>query len=462
MPSHRPMPRPRRPRRAPSRATFLRALGLALAHSVIAGAWLVPWSAGVALAQGGWVTQSSGTLQDLNGVSFVTADLGHVVGDGGLVLQTTDGGDSWAAQASGTSDNLNAVAFGDLATGVAVGTGLTILRTADGGATWTVVQTGFLGTLHGVDMLDGQRGFVGGVNAIFEGFIGRTTNGGASWQFVNFRFNGAEGTVRDVCMLGPMEGVAVANTFLGEGAIVRTTDGGLTWPLVLTTPQALYGLDFDDASTGVAVGQNGALLRTTDGGQSWSPLASGTGVTLGGASVPAPGAGFAVGGQGVIVHTTDGVSWSPQASGTTVQLQEVACVDPLVGWVVGDGGTILHTVTGGETPTAISAGGEPGATPGATLALRRAAPNPFSAWTSIEYELPRAARVEASIVDVTGRCRRSVDLGTQMAGAHRLRWDGRGADGTGLPAGVYLVRLRATGPGGRLVERSARLVRVAR
>lgn len=60
--------------------------------------------------------------------------------------------------------------------------------------------------------------------------------------------------------------------------------------------------------------------------------------------------GWAVGGQGKILHTTDGGrSWTPQNAGTSADLKDVAFASATHGWAVGTGGMILVTTDGGAT-----------------------------------------------------------------------------------------------------------------
>jgi photosystem II stability/assembly factor-like uncharacterized protein len=66
-------------------------------------------------------------------VSFSDANTGTVVGDGGVILRTTDGGATWRLQPSGTSNSLLGVYFTDATTGTVVGETGTILRTRTGG-----------------------------------------------------------------------------------------------------------------------------------------------------------------------------------------------------------------------------------------------------------------------------------------------------------------------------------------
>jgi hypothetical protein len=58
----------------------------------------------------------------------------------------------------------------------------------------------------------------------------------------------------------------------------------------------------------------------------------------------------------------------------------------------------------------------------------------------VEYQLPAAARVRATLRDVLGRLVSAVDAGNQGAGMHRLGWNS-GPDGRKLCAGAYFVLL---------------------
>jgi hypothetical protein len=85
------------------------------------------------------MSQSSGTNQSLEGVSFTDANTGTTVGSDGTILRTTDGGTTWTSQSnpfSGTTYDFWDVFFSDANTGLVVGNGGIILRTTTGGVTW--------------------------------------------------------------------------------------------------------------------------------------------------------------------------------------------------------------------------------------------------------------------------------------------------------------------------------------
>lgn len=70
-------------------------------------------------------------------------------------------------------------------------------------------------------------------------------------------------------------------------------------------------------------------------------------------------------------------------------------------------------------------------------------PNPTSTISSISYALPRPTAVRLDVYDVSGRLVRTLVDETRPEGRHTVVWNGRRADGTPLPSGVYFMRLSA-------------------
>ncbi len=304
-------------------------------------------------AQPGWFTISSGAGISLNGVDVLTSDYVIVVGDGGTILRTTDGGINWESLTSGTSQNLKSIRFINNSTAVIVGSGGTVLRTTDAGsswqnittgvsddllsvsfngadgvaggssqtiiystdagASWIISQTGFFGGgFWGVQILDANHAFVAGENSIFQPLFGWSTDGGQNWDYTAFYLNNNEGRLFGVHFFDTNNGVTAAAVWTGEGAISRTSDGGVNWSTLPFFDNALYALNFpaNQTNTGYAAGYTGIIIKTTDGGD----------------------------------------SWTVQSSGTTNTLYGVAFADELTGYAVGEGGTVLKTFTGGEIP----------------------------------------------------------------------------------------------------------------
>ena len=295
-----------------------------------------------------WYPQTSGTNNNLTGVSFTDINNGTAVGQTGKILRTTNGGVSWTSQSSGITNILFGVFFSDANTGTTVGQVGNIIRTTNGGVNWTLQPSGTTNNLFNVSFTDANTGTVVGGAGNFPPFdvtILRTTNGGANWTS---QTSGTTNLLRDVTFTDASTGTAVG----WEGTILRTTNGGINWTLQYSgTTNWLEGVSFSDANNGTAVGLFGTILRTTNGGINWILQISGIPDHLYGVYFSDANTGTAVGDIGTILRTTNGgVNWISQISGTTELLFDVSFIDANTGTVVGKNGTILRTTNGGFTP----------------------------------------------------------------------------------------------------------------
>jgi hypothetical protein len=68
-------------------------------------------------------------------------------------------------------------------------------------------------------------------------------------------------------------------------------------------------------------------------------------------------------------------------------------------------------------------------------------PNPFNAETTIEYALPKDARVKLAIFNIKGQLVRMLFDGEQRAGILKARWNGKNGDDKDVSSGVYFLRL---------------------
>jgi len=169
----------------------------------------------------GWVSQESGITERLTDITFVDAENGWVVGEGGVILHTVNGGASWGVQASNTEADLSSLAFSDPRNGWAVGEGGTILSTSDGGLTWSRIDSGTDEYLHDVGFTDALH-----VWAVGE-----------------------------------------------KGTVLYSSDGGLSWvprTIYEDMKQELTAVAFGDEFNGMIAGKHGTVLSTTDGGATWS------------------------------------------------------------------------------------------------------------------------------------------------------------------------------------------------
>jgi aminopeptidase N len=79
------------------------------------------------------------------------------------------------------------------------------------------------------------------------------------------------------------------------------------------------------------------------------------------------------------------------------------------------------------------------------LALHAPQPNPVVERTRIRFYLPRAARVDLGVYDVTGRRVRTLVSGAEEAGSRAVFWDRRAQNGGKVAPGAYFVRLVTEG-----------------
>lgn len=68
-------------------------------------------------------------------------------------------------------------------------------------------------------------------------------------------------------------------------------------------------------------------------------------------------------------------------------------------------------------------------------------PNPFRDQSSFSVSLPTPMQAEVAVFDLAGRRVRTVFSGMLPTGTTQMQWDGRRADGSPVPGGIYFYRL---------------------
>lgn len=160
------------------------------------------------------------------GVHFVNENLGFVVGKKGIgidvIYKTTNGGISWSTKMNVTGKDLRDVTFVNENRGIIVGYSLKALYTTDGGENWNVPTFNNLPVGFGTpNMLSAK--FIDDTTAIAVGvnFILKSTNSGASWNYVQ---TASASQLNSVSFVDQITGYAV-----GDKEAWKTTDGGNTW-----------------------------------------------------------------------------------------------------------------------------------------------------------------------------------------------------------------------------------------
>jgi len=227
--------------------------------------------------------------------------------------------------------------------------------------TWQAVTIPTDAIFDGIFFTDSLNGWMTGGNyQIPGGIVGRTRDGGRTWQFMSgvVPGKGAGFALGASQFRDTLNGLALGS----EGRVLVTADGGVSWtPADGSRGSMLSDLRFLDAWNGWAVGPS-TLLRTSDGGESWSSVMADDDYFSGNAiQFLDDSHGWVVSHGGELKSTSDGGrTWTkvalPLAKDERPTLWDVTFTDPAQGWVVGEQGVIFHTDDGGAIWTRQSQG----------------------------------------------------------------------------------------------------------
>lgn len=255
-------------------------------------AWLV--------GEGGdlWHTQDGGSSWNriagqavggrFHNVSFITPLRGWAVGDQGAIWRTRDGGSTWTCVGKlGLPDHDDWVFMGspqmhfvDENHGWVIET-LGVWRTVNGGLDWKQVLSTLDQRVKGQPVFGTFESPAVAVISGTSGEIYATDDGGATWHVKTLL---DKGDFRYISLLGDGKGWLIGSNVDQRGTIVFYTENrGEDWRPVtsLTSDSALYSLNFIDDKEGWAVGRDtpnspdwqptksGLVLHTLDGGKTW-------------------------------------------------------------------------------------------------------------------------------------------------------------------------------------------------
>jgi photosystem II stability/assembly factor-like uncharacterized protein len=277
---------------------------------------LTGWAAGEAgtiirTTDGGesWEVQNSTVQTFIMDIFFVDENLGwalalkDVFPFNSVILKTTNGGDKWTAENFPDSSKLiRTIFFFDSLNGFVGGS--YIARTSDGGNSWVEADidsnmvSGF--PVYRFNFYNQQFGYACGGRIDVAGVTWRTTNSGLSWTAQGISAD----EVFDIFIFDSLNAITLSGDPEGLYPIadLKTTNAGLTWnytelsffglsfnidfrtynegwsasgyKFLLTTNRGetweefetpdsavVYDLQFLDAKTGYAVGENGVILK---------------------------------------------------------------------------------------------------------------------------------------------------------------------------------------------------------
>lgn len=393
----------------------------------------------------GWNIIDAGTSEDLNDVLFLDNSNGFVVGNGGVLMKTYDGGSTWESIDLGISNDLNGIDFLNDMVGFIVGSWVSgnsspIFKTTDGGLNWTLISSSTTRNLLSVDIIDANTIFAVGWSlnewSQYMSKLLRSTDGGENWEELSHPLDGYNVGMEEVAFANAQNGYIAAN---GHGnsasALVYTHDGGATWSMS-TNSNSLYSVYFVNESIGF-YGGGSALYKTEDVGSTWSSVIYPGFYGVNDINFFDVNTGFLVGYNGRAAYSTDGgivwnADYSPLVSG---ELNSADFISDFLVCTVGDDGTVfIYKI--GET-----VGIENNLVTITDYKLSQNYPNPFNPETMITYSIPLQSQVELIIYDVRGRHVATLVNSLQTSGSHAVTWSGMDDKGNSVSAGVYFYQL---------------------
>ena len=305
-------------------------------------------------------TDSGGSWQEITSmywtwhkdIKFLNSQVGWLVSTGlydyyGIIRKTTDGGLTWAIQDSQVNTSYNAIEIIDSLNLMVVGEGGRVLYTSDGGANWYYDGTNDNGDYFDIVLHGNRKWITGGKNGFPRLFV--STESGFPWEMCSSALT--EKNIRDISFTDSLNGWLVGE----NGVLLNTFDGGEIW-----NPKSIFSINFNSVSTPTGQdiylsGGNGEFVKSTDGGTSWRINNIGNLVTLTKIKFFSKNLGYCLAPyEGGLFKTTDaGNSWSDQIS-IGYWFDQMFFADSLNGWAVmppvcsGDY-LVLHTTDGGET-----------------------------------------------------------------------------------------------------------------
>ena len=402
-----------------------------------------------ALGQEGWndVTPA-GNYTGFLALDVVDSENIWVVGEGGIILNTTDGGNTWNEINSPVTYNLSHVEFVNADTGMVGGYGdvdgknTEIFRTTNGGSSWEkiILYDVARWSIYDIEYVeDSYSDTLRAFTTAGLSYVWKTDDVFESWGTLSNWHSCGASDLQSICFINKDEGwfVGTPNSSTGV-SIIHTTDGGLTFETQINPvdpDNKLNSVSFADNQHGIAAGINAWILVTSDGGKNWETRSISY-YHWESVHMNPSGKAWAVGGDGNILYSTDwGNSWTTQESGVTCVLWEVIFIDDNEGWTVGgltgQPGVILHTTTGGLVTDV----NEKKIVK--EFKLHQNYPNPFNPTTNISYQIPERSFVILKVFDALGNEIETLVNKELEAGSYQNTFDAEG-----LSSGTYFYQLK--------------------
>ncbi|MDR2188614.1 MAG: hypothetical protein LBE62_11295 [Azonexus sp.] len=211
----------------------------------------------------------------LTAVSFISADVGWAVGHSGMVLKTTDGGETWEKQLDGKQAAAIEAAAADAATTATAAVENASAPTRRQRDARRLIDDGADKPFLDVLFTDAQNGLVVGAYGLAFG----TRDGGQSWQSLIGQIDNPES--RHLYKITPI-GADGGLMLVGEqGLLLKSPAAGRPFAKIpFTYPGTLFGELVAPDHAILVFGLRGNAFRSLDDGVNWHKVDFGPPVTL--------------------------------------------------------------------------------------------------------------------------------------------------------------------------------------
>lgn len=221
---------------------------------------------------------------------FVNSLTGWVIGSSytyypgnGVILKTTNGGQSWNRQNTGFNNYYcSSINFLNENTGWVGSSGGSVgylMKTTNGGLNWSKQDFAGAYNVGFIKFFDISNGWILGTY-----MISKTTNGGQNWTAITVNNVPYTYTInRNLFAINMNEVWALIGSTINYGSVfsnfLKTTNSGTNWTLMysytdslLSNSKSFWQMNFVNPSTGYSNGEFGFILRTTNSGLNWGRI----------------------------------------------------------------------------------------------------------------------------------------------------------------------------------------------
>jgi photosystem II stability/assembly factor-like uncharacterized protein len=400
-------------------------------------------------SQSTWLRQQTSYTENLREIFFADSLHGWIAGDSGIIIHTSDGGNSWVTQSRVVDDYILEIFFINRNTGWAAAWNFdgisqhsVIYKTTNSGLNWLrTLYPDSLYLINTIYFLNEQKGFIGCVNN-GNGVIYYTDNGGLNWRPANFDSNFVSTfPVRTIKFKDLNTGFAAGGYFDVSGVVWRTTDGGYNWNSQPVGNEPLNCINFPAENVilisggDFEFGVSSAL--SYDNGGSFEYNANGFFGIGYSASFRTPSEGWIATGysQSLLLTVDTGKTYTLVPAPDSSSLYAITFPNSYSGWAVGNYGAIYKFYVSSTGIKNIS-----GNIPDDYLTAGNNYPNPFNPSTNIDFTISEKAKITFRIYDISGREISISDRGVLNPGKYSQKLNLQE-----FSSGVYFVKVEASG-----------------